>query len=144
MLQHTLALAFIFVVISVIPLIPSAFATSYELMTPSIPKAITIDNLPAREGMVGQQLMITTTVQSNLNEARPYAAIIEIRDSDGVTIALSYQEGNMDAHGLTPMGMSWIPQKAGTYQFRTFVVSGIQNAQAYSPVASSEIKISER
>ncbi|WP_158385537.1 hypothetical protein [Candidatus Nitrososphaera evergladensis] len=143
MSQYRLAVALISM-ISTISLIPLAFASYIVLMTPSIPKAITIDNLSVKEAIVGQQLVITTTVQSNLKEARSYAIIIEARDYDGVTMAMNWQTGNMDAHGSTSMGMSWIPQKAGTYQLRTFVMSGIHNAQVYSAVESSEIKISTR
>jgi hypothetical protein len=108
--QYRLAVALISM-ISTISLIPLAFASDIVLMAPSIPKAITIDNLPVKEAIVGQQLVITTTVQSNLKEARSYAIIIEARDYDGVTMTMNWQTGNMDAHGSTSMGMSWIPQK---------------------------------
>lgn len=113
-------------------------------MMPSRPEIMSAYGFEVDEMTVGQQLIVAVTVQNYLNEAKPYAAVIDIRDSDGITEVRSWQEGKISSNGSMPTGMSWVPQKADIYQARAFVVSGIQNPFPYSNIASLDIKVSER
>jgi hypothetical protein len=87
--------------------------------------------------LVGERAVLSTNVQNHLNETSTFAVIMEARDSDGVTQFLDSQFGLILPDSVASVGFSWTPEKAGTYEVRTFVVSGTVNPQVYSPVVSS-------
>jgi hypothetical protein len=96
------------------------------------------DGVPLRPLAVGDQgIFLSTDVRSHLNETSTFAVIMEARDSDGVTQFLDSQFGLIRPEALVNVGIPWTPEWAGTYEVRTFVVSGTVNPQVYSPVASS-------
>jgi hypothetical protein len=113
-------------------------------MEPSKPVILTEYSPPVRPRSVGEQLVVATTVQSHVNDTRGYATIIEVRDSNGMTEMLGWQTGQISPNGSMGIGISWTPLKADTYQLRTFVLSGLDNPQVYSPVVSSEVTIVNR
>lgn len=91
--------------------------------------------------LIGERVVLSTNVQSHLNETSTFAVIMEARDSDGVTQFLDSQFGLILPDAMANVGFSWTPDKAGTYEVRTFVVSGTVNPQVYSPVASSYLTV---
>ena len=90
----------------------------------------------------GQQVVLSTTVQNNLDEDLPFVALIEVRDSSGITVFLAWQTGTLNADGRAEVGLSWTPDRSGDYQVRTFVVSNLSNPQVLSPVMTSNITVS--
>lgn len=89
----------------------------------------------------GQQVIVSTTVQSNANDTRDYVVIIEIRNSNGITENLNWQSGRLEPRGMNQVGVSWIPSEAGAYEIRTFVLSELKNPQLYSAVITSKIDV---
>jgi plastocyanin len=118
-----------------------AFATSCALMLtqPSL-KSI---NGGESEATAGEQLIISTTITNHCYEQdQPFVAIIEVRNSDGVTEYLSWQSGVLK--GLTgniEIGVSWIPAYGDNYELRAFVISSLENPQVLSRVEVSNITI---
>lgn len=92
---------------------------------------------------VGNSVALSTSISNNNDEPRPFMALIEVRDSSGVTVFLALQGGTLDPSGSTNIGVMWQPDQAGTFEVRTFVVSDIGGGEVLSPVASSEIVVSQ-
>jgi len=132
------------VTVATIPLLLSMFlllvssaAGDVTDMTATKP-VLKSDSVPLRPLAVGDQgIFLSTDVRSHLNETSTFAVIMEARDSDGVTQFLDSQFGLIRPEALVNVGIPWTPEWAGTYEVRTFVVSGTVNPQVYSPVASS-------
>ncbi|MEO9321544.1 MAG: hypothetical protein ABI361_12835 [Nitrososphaera sp.] len=89
----------------------------------------------------GQQVVLATTVQNNNNNAQPFAAIIEVRDSNDVTVSLTFQTGTLNAGGSLNVGSSWTPDTSGTYTVRTFIVTNIATPQLLSQTSTSTVNV---
>jgi hypothetical protein len=89
----------------------------------------------------GQQVVLTTNVRNTSPESMPFVALIEVRDSSGITVYLAWQTGTLGGNQQTQVGLSWTPDQAGDYTVRTFVISSLQNPRILSPVAESEITV---
>ena len=89
-----------------------------------------------------QTVVLSTDVANNNPEPQKFTAIIEVRDAKGVTLFLGWQSGTLNPHGHTEVGLSWAPKQAGTYQLRTFIISGFQDLEVLSPVKTSELAVS--
>lgn len=85
----------------------------------------------------GNRIILSTDVKSLLNETSTFAVVMEVRDSAGVTQFLDWRFGLIRPEAPADIGFGWAPQHAGTYEVRTFVLSGTVNPQVYSPVVSS-------
>jgi hypothetical protein len=90
----------------------------------------------------GQQVVLSSTVTNNQGTVRPFAAIVEVRNADGETVYLQWQQGTLNANGSTNIGLSWTPDVSGTYTARTFVVTNISSPAALSTVSESTITVS--
>jgi hypothetical protein len=90
-----------------------AFAASYAIFIPSEP-IIVEQSSTIHSITVGQQVIVMTTILSNADDTRAFVAIIEVRDANGITEEFAWQTGQLTAKDSTEIGISWIPEKAGT------------------------------
>lgn len=90
----------------------------------------------------GQQVVLTTVVVNNVDESVPFTALIEVRDSNGVTVYLAWQTGVLNPSGQVEVGLSWIPENPGDYTIRTFIISDLETLRVLSPVVDSDITVS--
>jgi hypothetical protein len=93
------------------------------------------------EVSAGQQVVLTTDVRNNEASATPFVALIEVRDSSGVTVFLAWQTGTLPANGRTQVGLSWTPEDSGDYEVRTFVISNLNRPDILSEVETSDITV---
>jgi hypothetical protein len=110
--------------------------------TPSNPVVKDFSNQDVSEVTNGKQVVLSTTVSNNQDTVRPFAAIVEVRNADGITVYLQWQTGTLNPHGNTNVGLSWTPDAPGQYSVRTFVVNNIANPAALSQIASTTINVS--
>jgi hypothetical protein len=91
----------------------------------------------------GQQTLLSTEISSSFpEEEQPFVAIIEVRDSSGVTVFIGWQRGTLAPQGRTEVGMSWIPQEPGNFQVRTFLISDLLSPNVLSEVFASPVTVS--
>jgi hypothetical protein len=110
--------------------------------TPSAPSVRDASGGAVGTITVGQQVVLTTTVTNNIDDELPFVALVEVRDSSGITIFLAWQTGVMDAGDRNEVGLSWTPEEAGDYVVRTFVISNLSNPQVLSDVVTTNITVS--
>lgn len=110
--------------------------------TPSAPVLKDVSGKILTEVTAGSQVVLSTDITNNNDAPQPFAAIVEVRDADGITIYLQWQTGTLNANGTSGIGLSWTPDMPGTYTVRTFVLSSIANPQVLSPVAESTYTVS--
>jgi len=109
-------------------------------VTPPVPQDPTGRELD--EVSAGQQVVLTTSVRNNNASPQDFVALIEVRDSTGITVFLAWQTGTLPANGQTQVGLSWTPEFTDDYTIRTFVISDLNNPRVLSPVSESEIVVS--
>jgi hypothetical protein len=110
--------------------------------TPTPPSLKDVTGNDLSSVTAGQQVILSTTVVNNLDRSQPFAAIVEVRDSSGVTIFLAWQTGTLNQAGQTQVGLSWMADNPGDYTVRTFVISDLNNPQILSKVMESHITVS--
>ena len=116
--------------------------TNPNAASPSAPVARDVSGGAVTQITEGQQVVLTTTISNNIDDELPFVALIEVRDSSGITVYLAWQTGVMDAGDRTEVGLSWTPEDSGDYVVRTFVISNLNNPQVLSPVSTTNITVS--
>ncbi len=108
----------------------------------SPPQAQDVSGKPISEVKAGQQVVLTTTVINKNDQAQPFVALIEVRDSNDVTVYLAWQTGTLNPSGQANIGLSWTPDNSDSYTVRAFVISSLDKPTILSKVAQSPITVS--
>ncbi len=88
---------------------------------------------------VGQQIQITTDLVNGQDCVMPFAYIVQIQDSNGVTQSLSWITGTLDIKQSLNPGQSWIPTAPGTYTAQIFTWDSLDNPNSLAPPMSTTI-----
>lgn len=89
----------------------------------------------------GQQIQVTADLANGQNTDQPFAYLVQIQDSSGVTVSLSWITGTLTAGQSLNPAQSWTPSAAGTYTAQIFVWQSISNPNALSPPLSTTITV---
>ena len=81
---------------------------------------------------VEKQVQITADVTNGLDRDQPFAYIVQVLDSNGVVVQLSWLTGTHTAGQSLNPSQSWTPTATGNYTAQIFVWSGISNPDALS------------
>jgi hypothetical protein len=73
------------------------------------------------ETTAGSQVILETSVANTCDQHKPLFVILEVRDSDGYTIFLTWQNSTINANEQVANGISWVaPDLPGEYAVRGF------------------------
>jgi len=89
----------------------------------------------------GQQIQLTADLTNGQDRDQPFAYLVQIQDSNGVTVSLSWITGTLTAGQSLNPAQSWTPQSSGTYNAQIFVWQSIDNPNALSPPLSLTINV---
>lgn len=117
-------------------IMPIAFSHSIDSFRSSVPE-IAANGTPA----AGKQATLSLVITNDADRTQQFVELVEVRDSDGVTVFLAWQSGTLDPNSQTQIGVSWIPERPGDYTARTFAISNFDNPQVLSPVSESDFTI---
>jgi len=121
-----------------------AFGATTEdgVLTSSAPAVRTDEPMSSGNLLVGQQVTLTTLVTSSFQrDTVPFVAIMEVRDAAGVTVSLGWQSGTAQPQGHPELGMSWVPERPGNYELRTFLISDLLSPRILSTVTSATVTV---
>ncbi len=89
----------------------------------------------------GQQIQITADLTNGQDRDQPFAYLVQVQDSNGVTVSLSWITGTLTAGQSLNPAQSWTPTASGTYTAQIFVWQSIDNPNALSPPLSTTINV---
>ncbi|MGI0088017.1 MAG: hypothetical protein ACREBI_08685 [Nitrosotalea sp.] len=92
--------------------------------------------------MTGQQVQIVSDVTNRVNKDQSFAYLVQIQNSDGITLSLSWITGSLLPNQNMSLSQSWIPKSSGTYTAQIFVWQGVTNPNALSPPLTLQIPTS--
>ena len=93
---------------------------------------------------VDQQVQIVTDLSNSQDRFQNFAYIVQIKNSDGVTVSLAWITGSLSpGQNLSP-ALSWTPEKEGMYVAEIFVWNSITNPEPLSPPLQLEIEVREK
>ena len=75
----------------------------------------------------GQPVVVQTKVTNNLNEQQSFVYILQVKDSEGFTVTLTWIKGIMNASDSLDAGISWIPEESGNYRVEIFVWKSLED-----------------
>jgi hypothetical protein len=116
--------------------------TDLALVVPSRPVVVDMTSRPVSLVMAGGQYLIAVNATNN-DEIRDWASvvIVEVRDSNGITLWLNWHSQTVSANSSYGLDMSWMPEHPGTYQIRSFVISSLSNPRIFSDVKETEVTV---
>ncbi len=103
----------------------------------------------AAPAQVNKMVIISTTLTSNSSNSSsssnstnddsiPFMIVVEARDELGITHYSQFALGSLNLDGsASEVGLSWIPEEAGTYELRAFALSDWNNPQILAPAQRS-------
>ena len=90
---------------------------------------------------VDQQVQITSDLSNGQDRDQDFAYLIQIQDSEGVTVSLSWIAGSLSPGQSFSPSASWTPTFTGTYTVTAFVWESIDNPTALSPPRSISVSV---
>ncbi len=93
---------------------------------------------------VDEQIRIESDLTNNQDRAQSFAYIVQIKDSDGVTVSLGWITGSLSPNQRLSPALSWTPEKSGMYLAEIFVWTSITNPDPLSPPLHLDIEVRER
>ena len=112
-----------------------------EEATSSNPRILDSTGNTLSEVLVNQQIQIVSNITNQVNKDQPFAYLVQIQDSNGITISLSWITGSMAPKQTLNLGQSWIPKDSGSYTAQIFVWQSITEPNALSPPLSLPILV---
>ena len=104
---------------------------------------ILADNLgmPVQDPHAGQQLQVVSEIQNKQSYEQPFVYLVQVKDSAGTVIWLSWFKGSLAINQKLDVSQSWLPSDAGTYTIETFVWKSLENSSPLAPSLASVYEI---
>jgi hypothetical protein len=93
------------------------------------------------EVQVDQQVQITADLANGQDRDQAFAYLVQVQDSDGVTVSLAWITGSLTAGQSFSPALSWIPSASGTYTATAFVWESVDNPTALSPPVKTTVRV---
>jgi hypothetical protein len=92
---------------------------------------------------IDQQVQVVADLVNNQDREQPFAYLVQIQNSNEVTVSLSWITGNLSPGQMLSPSQSWLPTETGSYNVQIFVWEGIDNPDALSPPLFIEVQVSD-
>src|SRR5574337_639029 len=78
----------------------------------------------------GQQIGIVSDIANKMNKGQAFAYLVQIQDSNGIAVSLSWITGALAPNQSMSLSQSWSPKSAGAYTAQIFVWEGVTDPNA--------------
>ena len=122
----------------------NAFAESCSIVVKEPNLTSTFDGRNTTHTPVKQFVVSTEVTHTNCStNHQPFAAVIEIRNSAGITEYLNWQSGVLlsSTTDAVHIGLDWTPAHAGNYEIRTFVMKDFETPEILSPLMKKVVNV---
>ena len=92
---------------------------------------------------IDQQVQITADLSNGQDRDQDFAYLIQIQNSEGVTVSLSWIAGSLSPGQSFSPSASWTPTSVGTYDVTAFVWESIDNPTALSPPLTIDVSVND-
>lgn len=93
------------------------------------------------ETKVDKQIQIVADLTNNQNKDQSFAYLVQIKDTNGVTVSLSWITGLLSSGQTMSPAQSWTPSVEGIYTAEIFVWESIDNPDALSAPLTLKINV---
>ncbi|MEM2759773.1 MAG: hypothetical protein QXU32_07745 [Nitrososphaerales archaeon] len=102
---------------------------------------VSVQTAPILTASVAQETVIEYEIRNAENEEQEFTYFVLIKDSEGLTVSLSWVKGKIYPAQTVNMEQSWKPESEGIYTVELFVWKSIENPEALSPVIVRHILV---
>lgn len=100
-------------------------------------------NVGAMQNVVNSPIFLSATI-TNMNDfTQPFVTVFEVRDADGSTVFVKLEAGVLPPSAQQAPRTFWIPDTAGEYVARAFVISSISEPEVLSPTVITSFVVEE-
>jgi|GEM_PF-5937849 len=99
------------------------------------------DAIPVTQLNTGDTAIIRNKITNAMNSNNEFAYITQVKNSDEITVSLSWIRSELKANETVKVESTWIPDSPGTYYVENFVWTAIDNPDPLSPTRTSEVKV---
>lgn len=90
---------------------------------------------------VNQQILIEADLKNTQQREQPISYLVQIEDSNGVTLSLSWITGTLTGNQFLNLAESWLTPSPGKYTAQIFVWQSLSEPNALSPPLSTIITV---
>ena len=90
----------------------------------------------------GMQILIQSDLKNNLGSDQQFVYIVQVKDSGGATIMISWMSGTLPAGKQYAVAQSWLAEEKGNYSVDVFVWQSISNPVVLGPASKTTINVS--
>jgi len=94
------------------------------------------------EAEKGQELVLERIIENKKDAKQQFIYILQVKDSDGVTISLSWVKGEVAPNDSIKMSQTWNGEYSGAYILQIFVWESMENPTILAPVHDVMINVS--
>ncbi len=98
---------------------------------------------PLTQVLTGSQVIIQSEIVNMQNRKQQFSYIVQVKDSGGVTVSLSWLTAELPAHDSSKVSQSWLPLTAGQYTIEIFVWESIDKPVALSPERIKNVQVTQ-
>jgi len=91
--------------------------------------------------LTGEQLLIQSEVTNSQSKKQPFAYIVQVKDSEGITVSLSWVTSELPPGESLKVAQSWLPSTPGNYSIEIFVWESLTNPTALSPTRTVSVQV---
>ena len=87
------------------------------------------------------QMQIVGTIENQINYDQEFIYFLQIKNSDGAIVSLSWIQGKLSPNQILEVSQSWIPTNSENYILETYVWNSLNGSSPLSPSTSTLINI---
>ncbi len=115
---------------------------SYEALAPaSEPVLIDAFGSPVSKVVVHEQVLVQSEITNMQDRKQPFVYIVQVRNSQGITILLSWMKSELFVHDTLKVTQSWTPEVPGKYEIEAFVWDNIEGQTVLSPARKISVEV---
>jgi hypothetical protein len=117
------------------------YLPSAERAPATEPELVDSSGKTLSEISVGDQVLIQSEVSNVQTKKQPFAYIVQVKDSQGVTVSLSWVTSVLPANESLKVARSWLPSQPGNYTIEVFVWEALTDPAPLSPIRTKDIRV---
>ena len=96
---------------------------------------------PVKRVEVGEQVLFESEITNSHDKRQPYVYIVLVKNTEGITISLSYMKSELLPSQNFTVSQSWIPTAPGKYDVEVFVWDSIDVQTILSPSRKISVEV---
>lgn len=116
--------------------------TSTQTGSQSTPSKVTVEEKESEStstATVAEETVIQSEIKNNEAEEQEFTYIVLVKDSEGLTVSLSWASGKLSPNQSITMERSWLPEEPGVYTAEIFIWESFENPVPLSNVVQKFI-----